>query len=205
MARLERLAYRSIYRGTEHAEQLPWHHEELPELLDERLAEAQGPLRVLDVGCGAGTFAVQMAERGHDVTGIDFVPRALELARERALERGVELRLLEANALEWASDEPFDLVFDSGCLHSFRLGDRDRYKRQLLQWLGADADYVLVHFAPLFPLDWRPIGPRRRRPRRVRALLGPELVETDRRERVTTAFFPVGPRARLVTYRFRRS
>jgi ubiquinone/menaquinone biosynthesis C-methylase UbiE len=37
--------------------------------------------RVLDVGCGDGTFAARVAEHGAQVTGLDFAPTALKRAR----------------------------------------------------------------------------------------------------------------------------
>jgi ubiquinone/menaquinone biosynthesis C-methylase UbiE len=51
----------------------------------------------LDLGCGSGIWAVQLARRGWQVTGVDFVPKALRRARSRAEEAGVELRLLEGD------------------------------------------------------------------------------------------------------------
>jgi len=41
--------------------------------------------RVLDVGCGAGRFMLWLRERGHEVTGIDVSPGAIQVCRERGL------------------------------------------------------------------------------------------------------------------------
>jgi ubiquinone/menaquinone biosynthesis C-methylase UbiE len=46
--------------------------------------------RVLDVTCGPGLYAVELARRGLDVTGIDFAPAAVEYARQHAADAGVE-------------------------------------------------------------------------------------------------------------------
>jgi hypothetical protein len=43
--------------------------------------------RVLDVGCGAGRHALYLQHRGHDVVGIDSSPGAVEVCRERGLEK----------------------------------------------------------------------------------------------------------------------
>jgi len=53
---------------------------------------AAGP--VLDVACGSGRAAVWLAERGYRVTGIDWQPEALDLARRLARSRRVECRFL---------------------------------------------------------------------------------------------------------------
>ena len=41
------------------------------------------PQTILDLACGEGTFAVGMAEKGFQVTGVDLSPYMLQFARER--------------------------------------------------------------------------------------------------------------------------
>jgi SAM-dependent methyltransferase len=53
--------------------------------------------RLLDMGCGTGGFAVEMAARGLDVVGVDHSEEMLARARERAERRGVEV--------EWVRDD----------------------------------------------------------------------------------------------------
>lgn len=74
-----------------------------------------GPLagrRVLDIGTGDGTYAIEAAARGADVTGLDANPAMLEAARARGQARGVSLRLEPGHVerLPFA-DERFDVVF----------------------------------------------------------------------------------------------
>lgn len=56
---------------------------------------------VLDVGCGNGYFARELARRGARVTGIDISPRMIELARsqESAAPLGIAYHVLDAAAL----------------------------------------------------------------------------------------------------------
>lgn len=73
-----------------------------------------GPLqgkRVLDVGTGDGTYAIEAATRGGIVTAIDRDPSMLDAARERASKRavGVSFQSGRAEQLPFA-DASFDVV-----------------------------------------------------------------------------------------------
>lgn len=46
--------------------------------------------RLLDVTCGPGLYAVEFAQQGCQVTGIDFGPAAIDHARNLAVQRGVD-------------------------------------------------------------------------------------------------------------------
>lgn len=50
------------------------------------------PRRALDVACGIGRHAVELADAGLDVDGVDISPEYVESARERAAEAGVSDR-----------------------------------------------------------------------------------------------------------------
>ncbi len=69
------------------------------ELWRELADAADGP--VLDVGCGTGRVALDLAERGHDVTGVDSDPALIRALAERARERGlrVDAQVADARAL----------------------------------------------------------------------------------------------------------
>lgn len=49
------------------------------------------PARVLDVPCGEGRVAIELASRGFDVTGVERSEELLAMGRSRARERGVEV------------------------------------------------------------------------------------------------------------------
>ena len=82
--------FEKAYQG-----QAPWDiSEPQPEFV--RLAEAGAiGAMVLDVGCGTGENALYLAARGHDVWGIDFVPKAIELARDKASQRGLGVQFAQ--------------------------------------------------------------------------------------------------------------
>ena len=75
------------------------------------------PLKLLVIGCGEGRNAVFFARNGYQVTACDLSPSGLKKTERYAKEIGVEIRLFEANILEYRLDEPFDILFASGVLH----------------------------------------------------------------------------------------
>jgi ubiquinone/menaquinone biosynthesis C-methylase UbiE len=68
-------------------------------------------LAALDIGCGTGFLSLELVSRGHEVTGIDFAPEMLALAKEKATAAGAVVRFEEADAesLPFAAGS-FDLV-----------------------------------------------------------------------------------------------
>src|SRR5690606_20709595 len=74
----------------------PWEQRPMPPLF-RSVAEAPAdgaPRRGLDVGCGSGSDAVYLAQRGWRVTAVDAVESALARARERAAAAGVEIEFV---------------------------------------------------------------------------------------------------------------
>jgi ubiquinone/menaquinone biosynthesis C-methylase UbiE len=76
--------------------------------------------RVLDIGCGTGTFAVALKGwlPGVDIIGLDPDPKALARSRRKAARAGVAIRFDQgfANALPY-TDASFDRVFSSLMFH----------------------------------------------------------------------------------------
>lgn len=79
---------------------------------------------VLDVGCGLGRQAVELAARGYELTGIDLSLTMLSLASDRAQERGVKVTFTQSNMLEME----FDASFDAACClgTTFGMFEEDR-------------------------------------------------------------------------------
>ena len=71
------------------------------EWIQERFGLGPGK-RIVDLGCGPGLYVNRLARTGAHVTGVDFSPRSIEYARERAAEAGldVDYRLGDYLALE---------------------------------------------------------------------------------------------------------
>jgi SAM-dependent methyltransferase len=196
-----KLVMRKFYRKAEgHPERLPWHQEQPPRILRDSVA-AVGRGRALDVGCGAGVFSVWLAGQGMDVTGIDLFPEATAMGEARAKEHGVRVSFVTGDLFEYAPPQPFDLVHDSGCLHSLVGGNVQKYKQQLLRWLAPRGEYVLGHWGKRHALDWRPIGPRRRSEAEIAKIFGPELKIVATAVEDFETPLPFGPVVRGVGYR----
>jgi 2-polyprenyl-3-methyl-5-hydroxy-6-metoxy-1,4-benzoquinol methylase len=109
------------------------------------------PGTALDVGCGTGDTSIYLAEHGWQVTGIDFVPQAVEKARVKADAKKVDVNFREANATQLSSEgigTGFGLIVDNGCLHGMSAEDRDAYVREVTAVAAPGARLLLVEFTP---------------------------------------------------------
>lgn len=149
---LGRADFDAVYRGEGLAdipfETPPWDIGE-PQPHVVRLEEAGGFRgNVLDAGCGSGDNAIHLASRGHPVTGVDGSPTALDIARRRASERGVEVtfQVADATTLDGVPEE-FDTVLDSALFHCLPRETRDSYVAALHRVTRPGARLHLLCFA----------------------------------------------------------
>ncbi|MEW6233368.1 MAG: class I SAM-dependent methyltransferase [Chloroflexota bacterium] len=73
------------------------------------------PAAVLDVGCGFGRHAIELAARGYVVTGLDLSAELLARASEMTSERAVSVTWLEKDMRQMEFDAEFDAVI---CLYT---------------------------------------------------------------------------------------
>ena len=66
--------------------------------------------RVIDFGCGPGLYTTRLAEKGLQVSGVDFSKRSMEYAKNTASEKNLQVNYYNQNYLEFESDEQFDLI-----------------------------------------------------------------------------------------------
>lgn len=104
--------------------------------------------RVLDVGCGIGEVAADIAARsGASVTGIDFDPAMLAVAR--AAHVSSRLAFVEADALDYRPKEDYDVVVLSNVLE--HVADRVSLLTQLAERTRASRLLIRV---PAYDRDW---------------------------------------------------
>ena len=95
------------------------------------------PRRVLEVGCGPGEAAEQIAARGAEVIAVDISPRMVELARGR----GVDARLGDVQELPF-DDESFDCALAAWML--YHVPEPDRALAELARVLRPGGRLVVV-------------------------------------------------------------
>src|SRR5260370_12461547 len=78
----------------------------------EALLAIRPPRRILDLPCGQGRHAIELASRGYDVTGVDLSSLLLKVAEERARAAGVRARWLEGDMRVPLAGEKFDVVLN---------------------------------------------------------------------------------------------
>ena len=133
-----------------------------------RLADAglaQGA--VLDVGCGTGESALELARRGLPVVGIDIAAAAIERARGLAAERGIAAEFLVLDAFRLGElGRTFDTILDIGLFHWLQPGERDAYAASLRGAIRSGGRLFLVCWSDRNPFG---IGPGRITRREIRA------------------------------------
>jgi SAM-dependent methyltransferase len=116
-----------------------------PELLD--FIANHNPGRALDLGCGTGTNSITLAKHGWEVTGVDFVKRAINLARQNAQQYAVivDFQVDDVTRLDAVSGR-FDLILDLGCFHSLPPSTRQAYILKIDHLLTDSGTFLLYFF-----------------------------------------------------------
>jgi SAM-dependent methyltransferase len=129
---------------------LPW-DQALPPPEIIAFAESAPPGRALDLGCGTGRASIYLAQCGWICDGVDFIPAAVDLARERADAAGVgdSARFSVASVAHLDEFKPsYDLAIDVGCMHNLRGDDLVSYAAGVARLVRPGGHYLLfAHLA----------------------------------------------------------
>ncbi|MFO1077146.1 MAG: class I SAM-dependent methyltransferase [Planctomycetota bacterium] len=154
---------------------MPWDTGVVEPMLIEIAESGTLPVgKALDVGCGTGTNAIWLAQRGHTVLGVDIAPLAIDKARAK-LPAGLRCRFATLDFLtQEAEGGPFQLVFDRGCFHVFdEPAQRATFAARVAAALAPDGVWLSLIGSTEGPP--RDIGPPRRSLRDVTAAIEPHL------------------------------
>jgi len=150
--------------------------------------QTEAPLRILDVGCGAGAMTGLLANMGYHVTGIDLSPEMLAVARARADESGLPITLVDGRAESLPfEDDAFDLVFSRHLLWTL-----PRPRKTIKEWARVVRPGGLVAVADGW---WEEPGPEMRT---RRAIGGAFRAVLERPSAASQAYRALRPRLPLV-------
>jgi SAM-dependent methyltransferase len=112
--------------------------------------KALQPGRALDIGCGTGTNCKYLLDHGWDVTGVDYVPRAIAAAKRKA--PGAKLLVGDVTKLHGLGvSGPFGLMLDLGCFHSIPDERRDAYVTEAARVAARGATLLMFAFGEKGP------------------------------------------------------
>ncbi len=117
-------------------------------LLDREEAERSRPFgRALDLGCGRGQSTPELARRGWEAVGIDYVPRAIDAANRRAVS-GATFVVGDVTDLAPADLGMFDFFFDVGCFQGLSSEQRLAEGRGVSALANPGATLLMLAFQP---------------------------------------------------------
>jgi SAM-dependent methyltransferase len=138
-----------IYRNVP-LDNLPWNSETPPDALVRLVQDGKvRPCRTIDLGCGAGNYAIYLAGLGFEVTGVDNSPTAIKIAEEHAEKQGVRCRFIVADLIGNLHEvtDTFDFAYDWEFLHHIFPEDREAYIRNVHKITNPSATYFSVCFS----------------------------------------------------------
>lgn len=154
---------------------------------------------ILDAGCGTGEHALLAASLRLPVLGVDLAANAIEIARAKAADRGVDAEFAVADVFELARlARHFETVLDCGMFHTCDEEERPRYVSSLASVTEPGATLYLLCFSDLAP----DIGPHPIKEEELRQAFDAESgwsVRSVEPDRIQTTFMTDGVPAWFAT------
>jgi 2-polyprenyl-3-methyl-5-hydroxy-6-metoxy-1,4-benzoquinol methylase len=130
--------YDEVYatgRGT----QWFWHHHRFARVAERLPARMR---RLVDLGCGPGTFLGHLDDRFDEALGVDIAVPQIEYARQRYRRAGLEFRV--ADLVDLAADSGFDAAVSIEVIEHLPAADAQRLLAALFDLLEPGATLVLT-------------------------------------------------------------
>jgi cyclopropane fatty-acyl-phospholipid synthase-like methyltransferase len=116
-----------------------------PELME--YLKNHPPGRALDLGCGTGTNVITLSQHGWDVTGVDFISKAVRMAREKIKQARVTARVLQGDVTRLENVTGlYNLILDIGCYHSLSDQEKRMYEANIHHRLASEGSLLLYGF-----------------------------------------------------------
>ena len=142
---------------------MPWDSGITPPEIFDILAELP-PGNALDLGCGTGTVICDLLRHGWRADGIDFVERAIDLARAKLsafAPDSYRLYCCDVARLDALPDlrAPYGLIIDIGCGHSIDKSRNQAYANGISERLAPGGSFMLYasHPRPDSSVGWTPL------------------------------------------------
>ncbi len=121
----------------------------------EREIDRDTSVKIIDIGCGTGRHAIELAKRGYRVVGVDLSEAQLIRAREKAQEQGVKVDFRKHDARDLPFEGEFDLAIML-CEGGFSLMETDEMNFEILKAatkaLKSKGRLIFTTLNGLFPL-----------------------------------------------------
>jgi len=137
---------------------LPWYNPDLDADIERALkANHLRGGRLLDLGTGPATQAMNLAKRGFDVVATDISSSAIKKAKAAAKQSGLSIRFLVDNVLQSKlAANLVDVIVDRGVFHVLPKAKRPLYVRTVHRVLRLNGWLFLKCFSDKEPGTWGP-------------------------------------------------
>lgn len=124
----------------------PWDTNQTPPELYEFI-KTKPAGRALDLGCGTGTNVITLAKNGWQATGVDFIPKAIQIASRKATMEGVRVDFQVGDVSKLGDIQgSFDLILDIGCFHTLDPKAMASYRENIKRLLAPGGSFLIYLF-----------------------------------------------------------
>jgi len=140
-----------IYR-TEPPDKIPWNITHPPQQLEELVEEGKVmPCKAIDLGCGIGNYAIWLAQKGFEMSGIDFSESAVKLASKKAQQEDLNCNFFVGDLTDknFSLNSKYEFAYDWEVLHHIFPEDRDIYFKNVVNLLYKGSIYFSACFSEM--------------------------------------------------------
>lgn len=78
----------------------------------EKIVPLRKKHKILDLCCGHGRHSIELAKRGYQITGFDYSPFKLKIAKAEAVAQGLKINFVQGDARNLKLREKFDVILN---------------------------------------------------------------------------------------------